>query len=89
METQRPEIQYPQNFDIKLLVSAEHPIEETKKSIGDILTKCKVVYSFSNVTSSAKGNYLSYSFNVDIEDSEQMKKIYEMLKDVPGVKFIL
>lgn len=87
--TQKTEIQYPQNFDIKLIVSADMPTEDTKKSIGKVFTKCKVVFSFINVRASAKGNYLSYAYNVDMESKEQMEQTYAALKEVPGLKFAL
>ena len=87
--TQNTEIQYPQNFDIKLIVNAEIPTEETKKNIGSIFTQCKVVFGFVNVRASAKGNYLSYAYNIDIESKEQMEQTYTALKDVRGLKFAL
>ena len=87
--TQKAEIQYPKNFDIKLIISAEIPTEETKKNIAKVFTQCKVVFSFVNVRASAKGNYLSYAYNIDIESREQMEQTYAALKDVPGLKFAL
>ena len=83
------EIQYPQNFDIKLIISAEIPTDETKKSIAKVFTQYKVVFSFVNVRASAKGNYLSYAYNIDIDSREQMEQTYAALKDVPGLKFAL
>ena len=83
------EIQYPQNFDIKLIVTAEIPTEEAKKNIAKVFTQCKVVFSFVNVRASAKGNYLSYAYNIDIESREQMEQTYTALKNVPGLKFAL
>ena len=87
--TQKAEIQYPQNFDIKLIISAKIPTDETRKSIAKVFTQCKVVFSFVNVRASAKGNYLSYAYNIDIESREQMEQTYAALKDVPGLKFAL
>ena len=86
---QNTEIQYPQNFDIKLIISAEIPTDETRKSIAKVFTQCKIVFSFVNVRASAKGNYLSYAYNIDIDNREQMEQTYTALKDVPGLKFAL
>ena len=82
-------IQYPQNFDIKVIVAATVPIEESKANISRVFSDCKVVFSFVNVRSSAKGNYFSYCYNIDIESQAQMETLYEALKQVPEIKFAL
>ena len=83
------EIQYPQNFDIKLVVAAEHSMEDTKNAISQILNECKVRHNFVNVRASTKGNYLSYAYNVDIESKEQLDQTYHALSKLPGLKFAL
>ena len=82
-------IEYPQNFDIKLVVSASYTQDDTKQAISRILSECKVVHSFVNVRASTKGNYLSYAYNIDIESKEQLDKTYQALSQVPGLKFAL
>ena len=91
MTTQEAEekIQFPQNFDIKLIVTAEIPTEETKRNISQALSEGRTVHSFVNVRSSGKGNYLSYCYNVDIESKEHLEKTYALLKQIPGLKFAL
>ena len=82
-------VQYPQNFDIKLIVAAEIPIEEAKRNISQALSESKTVHSFVNVRSSGKGNYLSYCYNIDIESKEHLEKTYALLRQIPGLKFTL
>ena len=82
-------IEYPQNFDIKLVVSAAYTQDDTKQAISRILSECKVVHSFVNVRASTKGNYLSYAYNIDIESKEQLDLTYQALSQVPGLKFAL
>ena len=80
---------FPQNFDIKVIVAANVPIDECKANISSVFSKCKAVHSFVNIRSSAKGNYITYTYNIDIESQEQMNAVYEALKHVPGIKFAL
>ena len=82
-------VKYPQNFDIKLIIAAEIPIEEAKRSISQALSESKTIHSFVNVRSSGKGNYLSYCYNIDIESKEHLGKTYAMLRQIPGLKFAL
>lgn len=82
-------IEYPQNFDIKLVVSATFTQDDTKQAISRILTECMVIHRFVNVRASTKGNYLSYAYNIDIESKEQLDHTYQALSLVPGLKFAL
>lgn len=80
---------FPQNFDIKVIVEASVPIDECKANISQVFSKCKVVHSFVSVRSSAKGNYITYTYNIDLDSQEQMNAVYDGLKQVPGIKFAL
>ena len=82
-------VQYPQNFDIKLIISAEIPQEKAKQNISKALSEAKTVHSFVNVRSSGKGNYLSYCYNIDIESKEHLERTYALLRNIPGLKFAL
>lgn len=80
---------FPQNFDIKVIVAASMPVEESKVNIGRVFSECKAVHSFVSVRSSNKGNYITYTYNIDIESQEQMNAVYDALKQVPEIKFAL
>ncbi len=80
---------FPLNFDIKVIVVASIPVEESKASISQVFSTCKTVHSFVNIRTSAKGNYITYTYNIDLESQEQMNVVYDALKNVPGIKFAL
>ena len=82
-------VNYPQNFDIKLIIAAEILQEEAKRSISKALSEARTVHSFVNVRSSGKGNYLSYCYNIDIECKEHLERTYALLRTIPGLKFAL
>ena len=86
---EQQKIQYPQNFDIKLIIAAEIAMEEAKRNISRALSESKTVHSFVNVRSSGKGNYLSYCYNIDIESKAHLESTYTLLKTIPGLKFAL
>lgn len=89
MSEHQKKVEYPQNFDIKLIITAEIPQEEAKRNISQALSEGKTVHSFVNIRSSGKGNYLSYCYNIDIESKEHLEKTYALLRAIPGLKFAL
>ena len=89
MTVPQEKVIYPQNFDIKLIISAEIAIEEAKRSISNALSESKTVHSFVNIRSSGKGNYLSYCYNIDIESKDHLERTYIQLRTIPGLKFAL
>lgn len=89
MLPEQKQVIYPQNFDIKLIVSADIPIEDAKQRISDAFSESQTVHSFVNVRSSAKGNYITYTYNIDIDSKEHLDKTYALLKTLPGLKFAL
>ena len=82
-------IQYPQTFEIKLVVSAEQNQNDTKTRISNILSNCKVIHSFSSIHSSTRGNYLSYAYKVTIDSKEHLDTTYAAFRQLPGLKFVL
>ncbi len=82
-------IRFPQNFDIMVIVSATVPLEESKKNISRAFSTCKAIHSFVSTRASSKGSYITYTYNVDIESHEQMNAVYDVLKNVSGIKFAL
>ena len=89
MEEQPEKLIFPQNFDIKVIVAAIVPIEESKANISRVFSDCKTVHSFVSARASAKGNYITYTYNIDLDSQEQMNAVYDALKKVPEIKFAL
>lgn len=85
----KPQLNYPITFDMKLIISAEYPIEATKDQINEIFNQCMVPNTFNFVRASSKGNYLSYSYTVIMLDKQQMDETYEAIKSIQGIKFAL
>ena len=89
MPEAKEKLVFPQNFDIKVIVAASVPIDKCKANISEAFSQCKVVHSFVNVRSSAKGSYITYTYNIDLDNQEQMNAVYNALRQVPGIKFAL
>lgn len=86
---EKREIPFPQSFDLKLIVEAVYPEEQTKDAIALSLARSGVEYEFVNVLASAKGRYLSYAYHVTVGSKQQMDCLYAEVRDVPGIRFAL
>ncbi len=82
-------IEFPMRFDMKLIVSAQYSIEDTRISINDIFNECMVANEFNEVKTSEKGNYRTYSYSVIVLDQQHFNEVYMMIRRVPGLKFAL
>ena len=89
MSEEKEKLLFPQNFDIKVIVAAIVPIEESKANISRVFSDCQTVHSFVSARASAKGNYITYTYNIDLESQEQMNAVYDRLKTIPEIKFAL
>ena len=89
MEIQQQELIFPQNFDIKVIVAASVPIEESKANISRVFSECKAVHSFVSARASTKGSYITYTYNIDLDSQDQMNAVYDGLKQIPEIKFAL
>ena len=86
---EKREIPFPQSFDLKLIVEASIPIQETKDSIELALTRCGVENRFINTLASTKGRYLSYAYRVKVDSKQQLDCLYAEVANVKGIKFAL
>ncbi len=89
MSQQEEKLLFPQNFDIKVIVAATIPIEESKANISRVFSECRTVHSFVSARASAKGSYITYTYNIDLDSQEQMDAVYDALRQVPEIKFAL
>ena len=89
MTASQAKLLFPQNFDIKVIVAASIPIEECKSNISCVFNTCKAIHSFVSARASAKGNYITYTYNIDLDSQEQMNAVYDGLRNVPEIKFAL
>lgn len=89
MNEKEEKLLFPQNFDIKVIVAASVSSDESKANISRVFTECRTVHSFVSARASAKGTYITYTYNIDLDSQEQMNAVYDALKTVPEIKFAL
>ncbi len=85
MET-TPELQldYPCQWEYKLVLSTEHNVTHIVKEV--LMERLHEVRKSQN---SSKGNYVSYTLSVLVHNADDRKTLYHMLKAHQHIKFVL
>lgn len=86
---QTPQIIFPVTIDVKIVM--EHP-SNTKATKAEILAICKEycsAASFNGTKESGGGRYISFTYNVKIENHSLFRALYAKLGELPGVKLII
>lgn len=82
-------IQFPVNYDLKIILIANTKHKENMASMELVLKKLGVSFLNWRHKDSGKGKYTSYTVHVRITSEELMKKLYTELRTVPGFKMAI
>lgn len=85
----RQSVNYPVTFDLKAIIEASIPMEESIRSMEKIFKTNGVPFSNWRQKESSGGKYISYTVSIDIASQQLLEKVYKELKTVPGLKFAL
>jgi len=82
-------IEFPVTYVLKLVMAHDENNVRQKNQISALLNKENVVHNFKEERPSTKGKYVSYSIMVTLIDELQLKRMYEALKLIPGLKLAI
>jgi len=78
------ELDYPCNWKYKLVVRCEHDINcIVKEILKDRL------HTISSSNQSKKGNFNSFTLDLEVLDEEDRKELYKLLGDHKDIKMVL
>jgi len=82
-------IKFPVKYDLKVIIDATIPQEESKIALSNALKEIKVPFKFKTERLSKTSKYISFTISVNIENQEIMKKMYAELNKVSGFKMAI
>lgn len=82
-------IEFPVQYDMKIVVAFEKTIEQIKFAIIEICDRMKVSHTFKSEKVSSKQNYISITLAIILDDQEHMNNFYEELRKLPGLKMAI
>lgn len=83
------EIEFPINFDIKIIMFSMTGEDRNNKIIDEIMSHFEIKYSHKGKKYSSNGKYISYTVNITVKDKPQMEALYQKLKEIPEIKYAL
>lgn len=83
------QIKYPVHFDLKVIMGVEHNPKQQVEHIEKVLQALDIPYHNWRHKKSAKGNFISHTVAVTVDNQEQMHSLYAQLKTVPNIKMAL
>jgi putative lipoic acid-binding regulatory protein len=85
----KEEINFPVSYELKAIFIEPSAQEMHKANLAKTFDALQVEYKLEDQKLSKKGNYISFTYAVHLDNHEQMTKLYEALKKIDGLKFAL
>jgi putative lipoic acid-binding regulatory protein len=81
------QISFPVTFNLKIIMDATIPEQQNIKSIEEVLDGLEIPNKSMGRRLSSSGRYMSFTYEVMIQEHPVLKALYEKLKSLPGIKF--
>lgn len=83
------DLKFPVKYPLKAIFVQPERENNYKSQLKNTFEILKVKYHLLDRKLSKKGNYISFTFEVFIENRTQMNELYEALREMDGLKFAL
>ena len=83
----REKIEFPISFELKAVMLGTENDDDNKEKLVNVLQNHEIDYKYHNKKLSNKGAYVSYTFEVTLNNKLQMDSMYEDLKRIKELKF--
>ncbi len=82
-------VEFPVTYELKAVIDASASDINNMKKISNIFKKLNISNSYVGNKKSSKGTYVSYNYEVTLQNRTQLEQLYVDLKEIPGLKFAL
>lgn len=87
--SKQEQIKFPVRFVLKAFFDNSIPEKEHIINLKNLFLKLGVEYKSFSSKLSSNGKYISISVGVKVDDNKIFQKIYEELKQIPGIKYAI
>ena len=77
-------INFPVDVNFKVIMNDTFPNEVNIVHIANVIEDAGLDYREITSVNSKKKNYTSYTFNLTVETEEQLKLLYQKIREIPG-----
>jgi putative lipoic acid-binding regulatory protein len=82
-------VKYPVTYNLKAVMDGTRFDDDNKQDIVNVFKELQIVYSYLDKKVSSKGTYVSFTYQITINDKNQLYKMYEGLRAIKSLKFAL
>ncbi len=83
------ELKFPVTYRLKAVMTVALNDAENKQKLIDIFKKLDIGYLYQSKNKSNKGAYVSFTYEVTLNDRQTMNRLYVLLKEIENLKFAL
>ncbi len=83
------ELQFPVTYRLKAVMAATQNDRENRLQLAGVFEELKIGYLYHSKNRSSKGSYVSFTYEVTLNDRETMNRLYARLKKIDNLKFAL
>ena len=83
------ELQFPVTYRLKAVLSASQSDKENRLQLTGVFEELGIGYLYHSKNRSSKGAYVSFTYEVTLNNRETMNRLYAQLKKIDNLKFAL
>ncbi len=82
-------LQFPVTYRLKAVMTATPNVRENKQQLVNVFNELSIGYLFQSKNKSSKGTYVSFTYEITLNDRQTMNRLYSLLKEIENLKFAL
>ena len=83
------ELQFPVSYRLKTVMTTALSDTENKKQLTNVFNELGIRYLYESKNKSSKGAYVSFTYEITLDDRQIMGRLYSLLKEIGNLKFAL
>lgn len=83
------ELNFPVTFRLKVVLTTSLKDTENKEQLINIFNTLNIRYLYRSKIRSSKGSYVSFTYEVTLNDRRSMNRLYALLKEIENLRFAL
>ncbi len=83
------EINFPVTFRLKAVLTTSLTDTENEEQLITIFNALNIRYLYRSKNKSREDSYVSFTYEVTLNDRQTMNRLYELLKEIENLKFAL
>lgn len=89
MRMNNQELSFPVTFRLKVVLTTSLTDTENKEQLTNIFNALNIGYLYYGKNRSRKGSYVSFTYEVTLNNRQTMTRLYALLKEIENLKFAL